>query len=137
MDGRFDIIDAFVDGEPVDPAALKSALADAEGRDYLVDAWLLRNVVQDEMAQESVVSRPARTTARRSWLIAAAVAGICLVGGYVAGTRFPGPAGSPAPGQSSQVETAAPPVSSFPVPPATRVIRLELEPTAALPGAGR
>ena len=120
MDGRFDIIDAFVDGEPVDPAALKGALADAEGRDYLVDAWLLRNVVQDEMAQESGVPRPAGGAARRSWLIAAAVAGICLVGGYVAGTRFPGSAGSPPPGPSSQVETAAPPASSFPVPPATR-----------------
>ena len=137
MDGRFDIIDAFVDGEPVDPGALKSALADAEGRDYLVDAWLLRNVVQDEMAQESAVPGPARRAARRPWLIAAAVAGVCLIGGYVAGTRFPAPMGSPPVAESPRVETAAPPATSFPVPPATRVIRLELAPTATEPGAGR
>ena len=137
MDGRFDIIDAFVDGEPVDPAALKHALAEADGRDYLVDAWLLRNVVQDEMAQETSAPRAVRPAARRPWLIAAAVAGVCLVGGYVAGTRFPGPAGSPPPAAvAPQNEVAAPPAASFPVPTPTRVIRLELEP-ASDSGAGR
>jgi hypothetical protein len=137
MDGRFDIIDAFVDGEPVDPAGLKRALADADGRDYLVDAWLLRNVVQDEMAQEASAPRAARPAARRPWLIAAALAAVCLVGGYVAGTRFPGRPGSPPPTAAApQIEAAAPPAPSFPAPLPTRVIRLELEP-ASDPGAGR
>ena len=33
MDDRFEVIDAFVDGERVDAAALKRALAEADGRE--------------------------------------------------------------------------------------------------------
>lgn len=130
MDGRFEIIDAFVDGERVDPPALKRALSEPDGRDYLVDAWLLRESVQDEIAVDAAMPPAAAGPSRRTVWLAAAVAGICLVGGYIAGYRFarvfePGAA----PPTAVAIEAVpAPPPASFPVPPATRVIRLELDP---------
>jgi hypothetical protein len=42
VSSELEIIDAFIDGQRVDGAAIKRALADPEGRAYLVDAWLLR-----------------------------------------------------------------------------------------------
>ena len=41
MDASHEILDAFIDGETVDPATLKQVLSDPAGRDYLIDAWLL------------------------------------------------------------------------------------------------
>jgi hypothetical protein len=141
MDERFQIIDAFVDGERVDTAALKLALADSDGRDYLVDAWLIRETVQEEIAADAAapvppaVAPPAR---RVPWLIAVAAAVVCLIGGYLLGARLPrgaapsdvtaavtptAPAGVP----GAVVVTPRPEVvTSFPVPQPTRVIRLEL-----------
>lgn len=141
MDERFEIIDAFVDGERVDPAALKLALAESDGRDYLVDAWLIRETVQEEIAAEAVtpaapVSAPA---ARRvPWLIAVAAAIVCLIGGYLMGARLEreaSPAGAPAtniataPASTPSVVEVTPRpevLTSFPVPQPTRVIRLEM-----------
>ena len=86
MNRRFEIIDAFVDGETVDPVALKQALSEPEGRDHLVDAWLLRDLVQEEMASDAAAPTPrAVAPARRAWLLAAMVAGVCLIGGYAIG----------------------------------------------------
>jgi hypothetical protein len=129
MDGRFEIIDAFVDGERVDPPALKRALAEPEGRDYLIDAWLLREGVQDEIAVEARMTPPAPTLRRSGWRVAAVAAGVCLVGGYIAGFEFARARESRAvqPAPVAVDAAPAPPPSSFPVPPATRVIRLELE----------
>ena len=98
MTEQFHILDAFVDGESVDPSALRQALADEAGRDYLIDAWLLRDLVQEELADDEVAT-PARTAARtatpprRRWLAAAAVAVLCLTGGYFAG-RMTGTTGT-------------------------------------------
>lgn len=129
MDTRFDILDAFMDGEPVNPAALKSALAEPAGRDYFVDAWLLRGAVREEMAAEQVPpfrDRPA--PARWSLVAAAAIAAVCLAGGYAIGVRFAPAPVAPAT-ERPAVDVSTPPAStSFPLPPATRVIRLELDP---------
>ena len=128
MEQSYEILDAFVDGEAVDPSALKLALSDAAGRDYLVDAWLLRGLVQDELASESVTPRPRPRSSSRSWLIAASLAGVCLAGGYLAGARFAGVLGpQPAPAARTDAVSPSPPPSST-VPAATRVIRLELDP---------
>lgn len=128
MEQPYEILDAFVDGEAVDPAALKLALSDAAGRDYLVDAWLLRGLVQDELASESVTPRPRSRSSSRSWLIAASLAGVCLAGGYLAGARFAGVfVPQPAPAARTDAVSSSPPPSST-VPAATRVIRLELDP---------
>ena len=127
MEQAYEILDGFVDGEVVDPAALKQALSEPQGRDYLVDAWLLRGLVQDEIASETAAPRPRGGGSLRGWVIAATVAGVCLTGGYFAGARFAGalvPRSTPAP-----VESISPPPTASPgVPAATRVIRLELDP---------
>ena len=112
MNERFEIIDALVDDEPVDAAALKAALTDPAGRDYLVDAWTLRGLVQDELAVEAAPA-PATSGRSRAWLVAAALAGVCLVGGYLTGARFP------------MVPPAQPAVNAPPAPtvaPASRAI---------------
>jgi hypothetical protein len=131
MDARFEIIDALVDGERVDAAALKRALAEEAGRDYLVDAWLLREGVQDEMASDaSVLAAPRRARGARSWLFAAAAAVVCLVGGYFVGYRT---GGEFRPGVNAGINASAPPPAAgarpatpaFPVPVPTRVIQVE------------
>lgn len=137
MDAPHEILDAFVDGEAVDPAALKQALADAAARDYLVDAWLLRGLVQDEIASESAPTKPQAAAPVRHWLIAATAASVCLVGGYLAGARFPA-AREPRPMPTAPIEAvSAPAPQSFPVPPATRVIRLEMDPNWKEGAGGR
>ncbi len=138
MTGRFEIIDAFVDGEAVDPAALKQALSEPEGRDHLVDAWLLRDLVQEEMASDVATTPPrAAAPARRAWILAAMVAGVCLIGGYAIGARFPSILGPrPAVPAASDV-SPAPPSASFPVPQPTRVIRLDFDPAVKESGGGR
>jgi hypothetical protein len=129
MDARFEVIDAFVDGERVDPAALKDALAEPAGRDYLVDVWLLRDSVHAGMADEAATPPLAGRTASRgsrTWIAAAAVAAMCLTGGYFIGSKFPSLRGSrPAAPTTVATEPRAP-ATSFPVPAPTRVIRLEL-----------
>jgi hypothetical protein len=128
MDGRFEILDAFVDGERVDPVALKRALSDAEGRDYLVDAWVLRENVQDEMATDPAVP-PIRLVqpARRSWMLAAAVAVVALIAGYTVGLKYGAPRRNPPPVVAPTPVNISPSAPrSFPAPAPTRVIRLEL-----------
>jgi hypothetical protein len=138
MDASHGILDAFVDGEAVDPDALKQALSDPAGRDYLVDAWLLRGLVQEEIAAEVTSPQTRVSGGLRQWLIAASVAGICLVGGYFAGARYatvivPRQAAPAAPPES----VTAPASQAFPVPAATRVIRLDMDPNWKESGGGR
>ena len=137
MEHAYAIVDAFVDGEAVDPAALKRALADPAGRDYLIDVWLLRGLVQDELSAETLTTQSRLAGRSGRWLLAAAAAGICLVGGYLAGTRFPGPLQprETATAVIEDVSGSAPP--AFPVPAATRVIRLELDPNWKESGGGQ
>ena len=139
MSEHFHILDAFVDGEAVDPDALRQALADEAGRDYLIDAWLLRDLVQEEIAGDELTATERVAPPKRRWLAAAAVAGVSLLGGYLAGARFPGPIApdpavpapavvAPALGVSPTPVTPDPLVRGVAAPPATRVIRLELDP---------
>ena len=125
MDFEIEIIDAFVDGERVDSEAIKRALADPEGRAYFVDAWLLRETMQEDHTRAAAVSslpvaRSTKSTQR--WLVAAAIAG-SLIGGYATGRIT---------GHDAQLPVAPPtttavaqPGAAFPVPAATRVIQLE------------
>ena len=130
-ENAYEMIDALVDGERVDAEVLKRALADANGRDYLVDILALR----DAMAQTSPKSQPdaaperPRTAWHRAiaWPAAAAVLVASLAAGFSAGYQF---AGAPAePARSTDVSSRAvgpgpaPPGSTAPAP--TRVIRLE------------
>jgi hypothetical protein len=134
MDASHEILDAFVDGETVDPGALKQALADSAGRDYLIDAWLLRGMVQEEIASEVPPASSKGGSPLRSWLIAASIAGVSLVSGYYAGAKFAGvivPASPPA----GETAASAPPAVGAPA--ATRVIRLELDPNWSDGAGGR
>jgi hypothetical protein len=103
-----DVIEAFADGELVDPAALGDALATEAGRTHLIDVLTLRSLVGGQAttrpaSMASVTSltsagpgaphtsrpigaaRPVHTAGR--WLTAvAAVAVLSVVTGYVVGT---------------------------------------------------
>ena len=124
----YEVIDAFVDGERVDPTALKAALADPAGRDHLVDAWLLREGVQDMMALDAPAdAMPAavRSVRRWPWTMAAAAV-LCLVSGFAIGRFVGGPiAPSPAPSPIASVAPASVP-AAFPVPAPTRVIQMDM-----------
>src|SRR5262249_23670367 len=50
MNPLHDVIAEFADGEAVDPNALKQALAEAEGRDHLIDVLVLRGMIGAPMA---------------------------------------------------------------------------------------
>jgi hypothetical protein len=128
------VIDAFVDGERVDPNALKAALAESAGRDYFVDVWLMREAVHGEGAADAAPPvAPAAVLPRREprrWMVpaAAAIAG-ALIGGYAVGYRSTGGVTAPTvPAQSPAITVSAPPPSAFPVPPPTRVIQVEFRP---------
>jgi len=128
MDG-FAVIDAFVDGERVDAAALKHALSEPAGRDYLVDLWLLREGVQEEMKADTAappVTLPTRSP--RNWLYAAAMF-VCLVGGYAIGYQMSGPGSPPAPVTppvtASQPASPAPAPAPLAAPVPTRVITVQ------------
>jgi len=119
-----EVIDAFIDSEPVDVLDVKDALATTEGRDYLVDAWILRQAVQADLPAAGAVPRVGRASRpHRQWLVAAGIAA-SLVGGFYAGRLGGTPPGLPA---QSPAPVITPTVASgaFPVPAATRVIQLE------------
>ena len=118
-----EIIAAFVDGERVDPEALKTALETPEGRDYLVEMIALHEVVTHELIPPAVA--PARPSSR--WLLAAAAAIVLsLAGGYSLGHRA-----TPADGNAALSAPSADAVA----PPPTRVI--EVRPGSSYVNEGR
>jgi hypothetical protein len=125
VNSELEIIDAFIDGQRVDGDAIRRALADPEGRAYMVDAWLLREAVQEDETRASyAVTRPVSRSAKPAprWLVAAAIT-FSLLGGYATGRMT----GRPAPLAVTPPATTvvAQPSPAFPVPAATRVIQLE------------
>jgi hypothetical protein len=127
MDAPFEVIDAFVDGERVDPHALERALSEREGRDYMIAAWLLRESVQDEIALDPPAVVPAPPVRRwASRLMVAAVAAFCLATGYLVGHRTAGTSVPDAGTVPSAANAIAPAPKAAPAVPApTRVIHLQ------------
>jgi len=83
---NLDTVAAFIDGERVDPIALKGALATDEGRVYLVELVAMREVIATP-AIAAAASAPA-VTRRPSWRGLAAAAVVTLttgVAGYTLG----------------------------------------------------
>jgi hypothetical protein len=124
---NFEVIAAFLDGERVDPAALKHALASAEGRDYFVDILALREMTTDRAPDAPVVL--SRVAPRRApWVRrvgAAAAVVVCVVGAFVAGHRsadVPASPVAPAVGSDRPGGGTGRPVSA---PPPTSVIRFQ------------
>ena len=92
-----EMIDALVDGERVDAEVLRRALADASGRDYLIDILALRDAVAQTSpkSQPDVAPQRPRPAWHRAvaWPAAAAVLVASLAAGFAAGYQF---AGAPA-----------------------------------------
>jgi hypothetical protein len=135
MTNRLEVIDAFVDGERVDPAALKQALAEADGRDYFVDAWLLREGVHDDLrADAAAPAPPQRRPSPRLWLLAVAASIVCLVAGFLAGQRIATRATAAIAGDARAAATPPAAAASFPIPAPTRAITVEFSPDEASRG---
>lgn len=122
-----DCIGAFADGEPVDPATLDLALADATGRAYLIDLLVLRRlygrhgpaIAPGPLAAAKTPGRP--TVTRRFVTAAAALVVAGTVGGYVAG-RLSIPTAIP----DRQAASRQPaPGAALTAPTPTQVIKLE------------
>jgi len=122
MSDPLDVVEAFADGETVDPARLLDALSKPEGREHLVDVLVLRGLVGDHGSARPAALTPARPTHSRvrHLAVAASLAAVSMLGGYVWGQRtsevLVRPNGTP---------TIAPATAPVPAPAPTRVIRLE------------
>ena len=116
------VLEAFADGEPVDPDDLNEALALADGRAHFIDVLVLRGMVGGHSAARQPLAAPSapRRSSGPRWLSAAAalliVAGLGGIGGYSAGRRSQ---------TSVNAITAAQANAAAPAPAPTRVIRLE------------
>jgi len=136
---RFEVIDAFVDGRRVDPPELKRALAEEEGRDYFVDAWLLRESLQEQMSLESIPQIRRRWRSDRGWILPVAVSLVMLVSGGLAGYRLAEFVDETPVIATPPSDTPATPAStqpSFPVPPPTRAIPVEFSADDSAVGGG-
>ena len=78
MTDTYEVIAAFADGERVNADVLKQALAEPDGRDYLIDVLALRDVVCLNEPKHQA-AHGARST-RWRWL-AAAAALVVIAGG--------------------------------------------------------
>jgi hypothetical protein len=114
-----DVVERFVDGEPVDPGELTAALADSGGREHLIDVLVLRALIGGPAALRPLLVAESRKAKGRGLLIAAGVAAVSLLGGYAVGQHRSRP---PLPTPSLPA-TAAKPAGPAPAP--TTVIRLE------------
>jgi hypothetical protein len=118
------IVAAFLDGEPVESAALKQALATAEGREYLVDLLALRHQVAESEATVALVreQRIDRSFRRRVVVAAAAAVLAASMGGYVLGDRTNAAAAPSSGSPVAVVDLSAVPQAPQP----TRVVQLRL-----------
>jgi hypothetical protein len=119
-DQRLVLVEAFIDGERVDPQALRDALADTEARNHFVDLLLIRDGMEAMPSKASNVVPMApvaqRTPIRRLAAVAAMVS-VSLVVGYAAGQRVMASSATP-----STVEAMLPMDYSAQAPAATRSI---------------
>src|SRR4051812_1674710 len=113
------VVEAFLDGESVDPRALRHALDQREIRDHLIDLLVLREGVRT-MAPTAWTGgdrTPQRGVLR--WLAAAAAVLISLTAGYYTGQRTVAAEGSQ--GVETMVAVESTPVAPKP----TQVIKLQ------------
>jgi hypothetical protein len=112
------VVEALVDGERVDPEALKIALADPAARDHFVDLLMLREAVSSMTPSTWIpVAREGRSRLR--WVAAAAAIVVSLTAGYLAGQQR-----VPTIEPSSSVEAVVQMADSPTAPAPTRVITL-------------
>ncbi len=112
------VVEAFLDGEAVDPRRLRHALNEAAVRDHLVDLLVLREGVR-AIAPGSWTTARGPGGGRLRWLAAAAAVLMALSAGYYTGQRTV-VASEPRGGETMVA------VESAPAPPKpTQVIRLQ------------
>lgn len=112
------VVEAFLDGEAVDPRRLRHALDEPGVRDHLVDLLVLREGVRT-MTPASWTSTHGTDGSRLRWLAAAAAVLVALSAGYYTGQRTVAASESLGGEAVVAVESAPAP------PPPTQVIRLE------------
>ena len=114
-------IDALLDGELVDKDALRQALEQADARDYLIDALLLRQMTREmEPARFAIPGTPRSPFVRgMRWLAAGVILAVSAGAGYAYGQ---GSRIDPAPGV---VEVTFENLPAPPAPEPTRSIRFE------------
>jgi len=119
VDARFLVIDAFLDGERVDPEALKDALREPGCRDHLVDLLVLREAV-GAAVPVGINSIPAhhRGRSRLAWIATAAAIVVSVTAAYLAGQHT---ADGPQRTTEAIVEIGGP----QPAPAPTRIIPLK------------
>ena len=74
----FDVISAFIDDEPFEPADLAAALGDPDGRQMLLDLVALRTLVRDEPGAAPAQVRA--TISRPKWIAVGFLAASVLFG---------------------------------------------------------
>jgi hypothetical protein len=123
-----EVVETFVDGEAVEPAALMAALSEPEGRQLLVDLLVLRGLVLGHDAPRHLAvatAAPQKTSRWRLLSMAAGLAAVSIASGYVVGARNAPTAvvtevpSAPATARGGSTATA---VTAAPAP--TQVIRL-------------
>lgn len=126
MTDHLDVIAAFADGEHVDVDALKAALDDEAGREYLVDLLALRGLVSEAPALRAAAVEPPKRAAAWRLLPVAALLVAGVSGGFAIGRQTTGSI-TPEPVALAPVVTAQaiPPELRIPAPAPTRVIKLE------------
>jgi hypothetical protein len=91
--GPYEIVEALLDGESVNPQALRVALADPAVRDHFVDLLVLREAVGAMvMPKYSAGLRQTSRPSRLSVFATAAAVLVSLALGYLAGHRVEIPA---------------------------------------------
>lgn len=109
------VVAALADGERVDPAALKMALADQDVRDYLVDLIALRDAVGTLSASADINWQQRRRLRRRAgWISAAAAILISVTAAYFAGQRTAAAQALAAPTIETAVDLGARPAAPRP-----------------------
>lgn len=113
------VVEAFLDGEAVDPRRLRRALDEPAVRDHLVDLLVLREGVRTITPGGWTSTHAAPRAKRLRWVAAAAAVLVALSAGYYTGQRTV--AASESPGGETIVAVESTPAP----PPPTQVIKLE------------
>jgi hypothetical protein len=113
------VVEAFLDGEPVDPRRLRQALDEPGGRDHLIDLLVLREGVRSITPETWTPAPSATGSSRVRWVAAAAAVLVALGAGYYTGQRTV--AASEPRGAETIVAVESPPAPPSP----TQVIKLE------------
>lgn len=100
-----DVISAFLDDEPFDPAALAMALSEPGGREALLDLVALRHLVQPDPAVTATFERRRGSPLRMLAAVAAVL--VALVAGYAIGERRATDATGELPSPTRSVEAGA------------------------------